>query len=73
MSHTLDALTCLALAAMLVTLGVWGRSQAHDLVLPTVEGEERERRIAVLRRGSATCVLAGAGFAVIGLWLLAKL
>ncbi len=65
MIGVLDAFTCLAVACLLFPLGVWGRAQAHDLVVDALPSEEREHRIAVLRRGALTCqvvaVVLGAG------------
>jgi hypothetical protein len=70
-SGTLDALTCLAVACVLFPLGVWGRSQAESLVVDTVVGEERERRIVVLRRGALTCQVLAVVFTLVAFFLLA--
>jgi len=71
MSGILDALTCLVFACVLFPLGVWGRGQAHHLVVEAVQGEEREHRIAVLRRGAVTCQVVAGIFFVAAFWLLA--
>jgi hypothetical protein len=71
MTEVLDALTCFAVACVCFPLGVWGRSRAATLVLPSVLGEDREHRIAVLRRGALTCQVLGVVFAVAGFLLLA--
>lgn len=70
MSGMLDVLTCLAVACVLFPLGVWGRYQAENLVVDAVEGEEREQRIAVLRRGALTCQVLAVVFAAVAFWLL---
>lgn len=61
----LDAFTCLVVACVLFPLGVWGRARAHDLFVDALPSEEREHRVAVLRRGALTCqvvaVVFGAG------------
>ncbi|AJE87263.1 hypothetical protein SLNWT_6887 [Streptomyces albus] len=50
----------LVMAAGLLGIGWWGRRRAHELVPPGREGdEEREHRVAVLRRGALTCQLVG--------------
>ena len=67
----LDALTCLMVARVLFPLGVWGRAQAGDLVVDAVQGEERDRRIAVLRRGALTCQVLAVVFGLAGSGLLA--
>jgi hypothetical protein len=71
MSGTLDALTCLAVACVLFPLGVWGRAQAGSLVVDTIQGEERERRIVVLRRGALTCQVLAVVFTLVAFGLLA--
>jgi|GEM_PF-3317134 len=71
MTSMLDALTCLAFACVLFPLGVWGRAQAESLVVEAVEGEEREHRIAVLRRGASACQVVAVVLAAAGFWLLA--
>jgi hypothetical protein len=71
MTDVLDGLTCLAIAGVCFALGVWGRRSAETLALPSVLGENREHRIAVLRRGALTCQIVGVVFAVAGLLLLA--
>ena len=70
MTGMLDALTCLAVACVLFPLGVWGRYQAENLVADAVEGEERELRIAVLRRGALTCQVLAVLFTAVAFWLL---
>lgn len=70
MTGTLDALTCLAFACVLFPLGVWGRSQAESLVVDAMEGEEREHRISVLRRGAAACQVVAVILAAAAFWLL---
>ncbi|MEU4418756.1 hypothetical protein, partial [Nocardia salmonicida] len=62
---------CLAVACVLFPLGVWGRQQAESLVVDAVEGEEREQRIAVLRRGAVTCQVLGVVFTAAAFWLQA--
>jgi hypothetical protein len=71
MSAMLDALTCLVVGCVLFPLGVWGRGQAENLVVDAVEGEERELRIAVLRRGAVTCQVLAVVFVAVAFWLLA--
>lgn len=71
MSSILDALTCLVVACVLFPLGVWGRAHADSLVVDAVQGEEREVRIAVLRRGALTCLVLAAVFALVAFGLLA--
>jgi len=70
MTSMLDVLTCLVVASALFPLGVWGRYQAENLVVDAVEGEEREIRIAVLRRGSLTCQVLAVVFTAVAFWLL---
>ena len=70
MTDVLDALTCFAVACVCFPLGVWGRSRADTLVLPSVLGEDREHRVAVLRRGALTCQVLAVVFAVAGFLLL---
>ena len=67
----LDALTCLAVACVLFPLGVWGRGHADSLVVDAVQGEEREQRIAVLRRGAVTCQVLAVVFTACAFALLA--
>ena len=71
MTEVLDALTCLAVACVCFPLGIWGRSRADSLVLPSVLGEDREHRVTVLRRGALTCQVVAVVFAVAGFLLLA--
>ncbi|WP_110206786.1 hypothetical protein [Nocardioides daejeonensis] len=51
----LDVATCLLVACILLPLGAWGRAQADSLVVDAIQGQERDERIAVLRRGALTC------------------
>ncbi|MDQ6524586.1 hypothetical protein RB608_13290 [Nocardioides sp. LHD-245] len=71
MTSMLDALTCLAIACGLVVLGTWGRSHADTLVVDTIQGEEREQRIAVLRRGAVTCYVVAAVLGLAAFFLIA--
>jgi hypothetical protein len=71
MTDILDAVTCLVVACVLFPLGVWGRSSADNLVLPSVLGDDREHRVTVLRRGALTCQVLAVVFAVAGFLLLA--
>ena len=71
MTSMVDVVTCLVVACVLFPLGVWGRSQAENLVVDAVEGEERELRIAVLRRGALTCQVLAVVFTAVAFWLLA--
>lgn len=70
MTQLLDGLTCLAVACICFPLGVWGRNRSETLVLPSVLGEDREHRVAVLRRGALTCQVLSVVFAVAGFLLL---
>jgi len=70
-SGMLDAFTCLAVACVLFPLGVWGRAHADTLVVDAIQGEERELRIAVLRRGALTCQVLSVVFALAAFGLLA--
>ncbi len=69
-TEMLDGLTCLAVACVCFPLGVWGRNRSDTLVLPSVLGEDREHRVAVLRRGALTCQVLAVVFAVAGFLLL---
>jgi hypothetical protein len=71
MTAMLDALTCLAVACLLFPLGVWGRARADELVVDAVQGEERELRVAVLRRGAVTCQVLAVVFMLCAFGLLA--
>lgn len=71
MSGMLDVVTCLVVACVLFPLGVWGRAQADTLVVDTLQGEEREARINVLRRGALTCQVLSVVFALAAFGLLA--
>ncbi|GAA4815365.1 hypothetical protein ACFQ0K_07065 [Nocardioides caeni] len=71
MSGILDALTCLAVACLLFPLGTWGRAHASTLVVDAIQGEEREHRISVLRRGALTCQVVAGVLAVVAFLLLA--
>lgn len=66
----LDAFTCLVVACVLFPLGVWGRAQADDLVVDALPSDEREHRIAVLRRGALTCQVVAVVFGVGAVLLL---
>jgi hypothetical protein len=66
----LDALTCLVVACFLFPLGVWGRAQAEDLVVDALPSEEREHRVAVLRRGALTCQVVAVVFGAGAIFLL---
>jgi hypothetical protein len=70
-SGLLDALTCLVVGCVLFPLGVWGRAHADTLVVEAVQGEERELRIAVLRRGALTCQVLSVVFTLVAFGLLA--
>lgn len=70
MSQLLDGLTCLAVACVLLPLGVWGRGNAENLVAPAVLGEDRELRITVLRRGALTCQVLAVVFLLVGFALI---
>ncbi|MDN5745203.1 MAG: hypothetical protein L0H31_08775 [Nocardioidaceae bacterium] len=55
------------MAIALFPLGAWGKAHADTLVIDAIQGEEREHRIAVLRRGALTCqvmslIFLAAGF-----------
>lgn len=71
MSSVLDALTCLAIGCFLFPLGAWGRSHVNTLVVDAIQGEERQHRIAVLRRGATTCQVVAGIFVVVAFYLLA--
>ncbi|MCR1785755.1 hypothetical protein KVF89_24675 [Nocardioides carbamazepini] len=71
MTSMLDALTCLAIACLLVVLGAWGRTHADSLVVDAIQGEEREQRIAVLRRGAITCHVVAAVLGLAAFFLIA--
>lgn len=70
MTEMLDALTCFLVACVCFPLGVWGRANADNLVLPSVLGDDREHRITVLRRGATTCQVVAVVFAIAGFALL---
>lgn len=69
MSASLDVITCLAFAGVLFPLGTWGRRHAEDLVAPAILGDDREHRIAVLRRGGLTCQVVAVILAGVAFWL----
>lgn len=71
MSEMLDALTCLFMACVLFPLGVWGTAHADSLVVDAIQGEEREHRIVVLRRGARTCQVVAVVFAALAFLLIA--
>lgn len=70
MSEALDVITCLVLAGVLFPLGIWGRRHADSLVVDALDGEEREHRISVLRRGATTCQFAAGVFLLAAALLL---
>lgn len=49
------AIFLLVFAVALFPLGAWGKAHADTLVVDAIQGEEREHRIQVLRRGAMTC------------------
>ncbi|MGW6356369.1 hypothetical protein ACWFR5_14495 [Streptomyces sp. NPDC055092] len=54
----------LAIAALLLGTGWWGRRRAHGLVPPSpYDDQARRDRVAVLRRGALACQLIGLLFA----------
>jgi hypothetical protein len=67
----IGALVTLALSVAFTSLGRWGRRNAPTLVPTTYSPECRAKDMRSLRRGAATCLFAGALFAVLGLVLFA--
>jgi len=49
------AIFMLVFGIALFPLGAWGKAHADTLVVDAIQGEEREHRIQVLRRGAMTC------------------
>jgi hypothetical protein len=59
-------LVLLALGAVLLAAGVWGRRHAATLGhVPGLPADLQEHRIAVIRRGALTCAVVGAAFLVL--------
>lgn len=61
----------IAFACALFVLGSWGRAHSDSLVVDAIQGEERDRRIAVLRRGAMTCQVVALVFLAFGFWVIA--
>lgn len=61
----------IAFACALFPLGAWGRAHADSLVVDTIQGDDRDRRVAVLRRGALTCQLVALVFLAFGFWVIA--
>lgn len=61
----------LAFACALFPLGAWGKAHADSLVVDAIQGDERDQRIAVLRRGALTCQIVALVFVAFGFWVIA--
>lgn len=56
---TSSALLALALAAVLIAIGVWGRRSGEKLVLSTLSPSAQRSKARSIRRGSLACLLGG--------------
>jgi hypothetical protein len=62
-----SALTALLFAAVLITIGVWGRRNADNLVLTTLSPSQQQAKRRGIRRGAIALMVGGGVFLVLAI------
>jgi hypothetical protein len=61
-----SAVTALMFAAVLTTIGMWGRRSGEKQVLSTLSPAAQRAKARSIRRGAIACLLGGLVFLVLG-------
>ncbi|TCK26275.1 hypothetical protein [Pseudonocardia endophytica] len=57
----------LVMAVALAALGLWARGNVENLVPAQMSGEQRDKRVRVLRRGGITCLVVALVFVAVAI------